>query len=109
MKTLNKIDLFLIDDTNKTKQLKILETFFKYPQPMNNLEAQLYLHNMFNEEFNKYISELKPNVDVRENISYWILKNCLAKNEDSQSNNLNWESHNLKKLKNIIEKFLHRN
>lgn len=108
MKTIDKIKIFLIK--NKSKNIQILEYFFNYPQPMNKIEAQLYLHNMFNSEFNDYLNTLNKNIDVRSNIAMWIYKNFIFIENDSQPKyTLDWEPSAEKKLKTIIKNYLRRN
>lgn len=51
MTTLNKLNIFLIDESKPSKKIKILENIFKYPQPLTKTEAQLYFKNMFRKWF----------------------------------------------------------
>jgi len=101
METLNKLNIFLIDE-KKTNKIKILELFFNYPQPMLALEAKLYLRNMFDSDFNDYINKLNENIDARHPIAIWLYKKYFT----NEQNELGWNKSETNRLKKIITKFL---
>lgn len=116
MKTLDKLNIFLVDDKKKTKsnKIKILELFFKYPQPMHGLEAKLYLQNMFDDEFNTFIDKFNDSEDVGQKVACWIYKNYFLKTNDdldipNYKKSLSWDKPSETKLKKMVENYLFNN
>lgn len=108
MNTLDKLNIFLVDDNvRKTSKIRLFEMFFKYPQPIHGIEAKLYLQNMFDEEFNEFINNLNDSENVSQKVALWIYKNYFVEDENKKS--LDWDRSSENRLKIILEKFLHDN
>lgn len=108
MNTLDKLNIFLVDDNSKkTSKIRLFEMLFKYPQPIHGIEAKLYLQNMFDEEFNDFINNLNDSENASQKVALWIYKNYFVEDENKKS--LDWDKSSENRLKIILEKFLRDN